>query len=516
MRQGWGQALGGLLVLPFLMSCASPEGPRLRALGPEITPDDDVKLVAEIEREIQSPTLKTQALRFSQFVEGLLGAQASGLLIQSCRGASSNPFCPSIRERNRWASFQHKRLEEPPPFIAKIITAFPLQIEKGRITNWKAARTAEKQSLLKSYAPLPVEILTTLSAQALEEKRCPNMPAVAAAATLEDFFPDPRHVLKSAQLYEWAARCLRGSPIDRENFLVRAALLRIWQKDYPRAIRILSGVRPTDAFSGRPLYWHYRLLAESGDHKRAQAIYHRLRNQYPFAFHSLVAASENGEDGAVALLAASRFTRQTRSGSQKLNSIIHQAEVLRSFNFDAAAAVLIDWALSIRVRKSGALKVYLADLGDFKTKVNVVPELLIESRRLLSRTTLELAYPRAFSSLFERYADHTDPYLLMAIAHKESKFDPLAQSPANARGLMQLSWAGRGFLILANYNAGEEPVQSWLRRYTMEDPLLFIDLIPYRETRDYVGYVLTNYYWYRRLYGSGPVAKVVAPDIARR
>jgi hypothetical protein len=48
--------------------------------------------------------------------------------------------------------------------------------------------------------------------------------------------------------------------------------------------------------------------------------------------------------------------------------------------------------------------------------------------------------------------------------------------------------------------------------------MLFIDLMPYRETRDYVGYVLSNYFWYRKLYakeGTEPLKSLVQSELAR-
>ena len=53
---------------------------------------------------------------------------------------------------------------------------------------------------------------------------------------------------------------------------------------------------------------------------------------------------------------------------------------------------------------------------------------------------------------------------------------------------------------LASYNAGPLRLKEWVSRYKTTDPILFIDLIPFRETRDYVASVLKNYFWYRELY----------------
>jgi soluble lytic murein transglycosylase len=55
-------------------------------------------------------------------------------------------------------------------------------------------------------------------------------------------------------------------------------------------------------------------------------------------------------------------------------------------------------------------------------------------------------------------------------------------------------------LALAAYNAGPMHVTDWLRRYPAQDMSLFVELIPFKETRDYVTSILRNVYWYKRLY----------------
>ena len=56
---------------------------------------------------------------------------------------------------------------------------------------------------------------------------------------------------------------------------------------------------------------------------------------------------------------------------------------------------------------------------------------------------------------------------------------------------------------LAAYNAGPERVDEWRKRYPVSDRLLFLDLIPFKETREYVASIARNYYWYTRLYPNG-------------
>ena len=137
-----------------------------------------------------------------------------------------------------------------------------------------------------------------------------------------------------------------------------------------------------------------------------------------------------------------------------------------------------------------------------------------------------------------------DPALAFAHALQESNFRARAVSPANARGLMQImpgtardhnrrlnlgasyadlndpevnlaygqqhlemlrdSGATGGLLpkIMAAYNAGLTPVDRWNYEINDQgDPLLWMESIPYWETRGYVAIVMRNYWMYERAAG---------------
>lgn len=130
-----------------------------------------------------------------------------------------------------------------------------------------------------------------------------------------------------------------------------------------------------------------------------------------------------------------------------------------------------------------------------------------------------------------------DPALIHAIMRQESRFDPEAESPSGARGLMQLMpqtaravarkkgaadalddpetnlALGQKYLetlladknvendllaLLVAYNAGPGNLARWKKNWSeVKDPLMFIELIPSSETRAYVERVLANYWIYR-------------------
>jgi len=140
-------------------------------------------------------------------------------------------------------------------------------------------------------------------------------------------------------------------------------------------------------------------------------------------------------------------------------------------------------------------------------------------------------------------AHGVDPLLVLAVIRQESHFEPEAVSSAGARGLMQLlpatarqvasadgaappgepaledvgtnidlgtrllarllrQYDGSMVKALAAYNGGEDAVAKWERRYAGRAPDEFVELISFRETRDYVKSVLRNYRVYRRLYAT--------------
>lgn len=150
-----------------------------------------------------------------------------------------------------------------------------------------------------------------------------------------------------------------------------------------------------------------------------------------------------------------------------------------------------------------------------------------------------------------------DPALAFAHTLQESRFQAGAVSPAGARGLMQImpaaardhagtlgysgttsdlnrpevnlafgqrhlamlrdSQATGGLLpkIMAAYNAGLTPISRWNGEIRDQgDPLLYMESIPYWETRGYVSIVMRNYWMYERQAGGiSPSRKALAQGI---
>ncbi len=172
-------------------------------------------------------------------------------------------------------------------------------------------------------------------------------------------------------------------------------------------------------------------------------------------------------------------------------------------------------------------------------------------------------YPLHYGPAISRHAEahRLDPHLVAAIIRTESRFNPRATSPRDARGLMQLmpdtaTWVasragieafdadmlydpevnialgtwyladlrrqfgGDLLLVLAAYNGGRRNVERWVEEGRLAPGAPLGDLlapgptgrvtpavearlaaIPFRETRDFVRRVLVDYARYRWIYG---------------
>lgn len=161
---------------------------------------------------------------------------------------------------------------------------------------------------------------------------------------------------------------------------------------------------------------------------------------------------------------------------------------------------------------------------------------------------IEIRFPLAYTDIIDKSAQKTglDSYLILALARQESAFNPIATSSAGAMGLMQLMPAtakgtarkyklpyrnkaqlhspeinvpiasqyylsllerydNNRILASAAYNAGPRRVDQWLNKSAGKLPFdIWIELIPYNETRSYVRNILMYSIIYSRKMGLKP------------
>ncbi|MGQ0801631.1 MAG: transglycosylase SLT domain-containing protein [Pseudomarimonas sp.] len=199
--------------------------------------------------------------------------------------------------------------------------------------------------------------------------------------------------------------------------------------------------------------------------------------------------------------------------------------------------------------------------------VSVALEARWNDRAVFSMATPEdqryysLRFPFAHRNDLRKHARKhgLDEAWVAALIRAESAWQPRARSSADARGLMQLlpstaaatarqqgvAWnggdtlydpranialgtaylaamlarhGGQPYLATAAYNAGPAPIGRWLAQRAAHDVDLWVETIPYRETREYVGRIMAFsviYDW--RLHGAAmPLAARMRGITAKR
>ena len=177
--------------------------------------------------------------------------------------------------------------------------------------------------------------------------------------------------------------------------------------------------------------------------------------------------------------------------SQPTEQAFRIGEVLNQYTHDRALAFRIADALVAQGKKE-----------------NIDPALLVG---VLLTEDADLN-PRAKSSVGARGLMQVMPVIGKAIAHglrypywnPDLLYEPdvnLELGIAHLRAMLSGRDPARA---LAAYNAGDGRVSRWLKKPGASDPEVFVERIPFVETRDYVRIVLRNRDIYRALYFTNP------------
>jgi soluble lytic murein transglycosylase len=289
---------------------------------------------------------------------------------------------------------------------------------------------------------------------------------------------------------------------------------------------------------GRGGYWLGRAYEAAGDTDRARQWYAKGA-EHPSSFYGQLAAEKIGRGVETELAGTGTldWRRSRIAGSDTVRAIelLHRAGregEVRSF-VTALADTLTD---PEDVRALGALAI---DLGR--------PDGAVVAGKRAARNGLvlmDIYYPKVDVVM---QGGAVEPAFALAIARQESEMNPLAVSPAGARGLMQLMpataqkvsrdlgmpyaldrltsdpsynvrlgqtylaemmarFGGAPILAAAAYNAGPGRVDEWLGRLGDPrrggvDPIDWIEHIPFTETRNYVHRVLEGKHVYRARLG---------------
>lgn len=445
---------------------------------------------------------------------------------------------PDIPQAERLARLAEKRGAQllPPGPQRKSLRYIPGPQDRRvpeRVTHDPAASSVREQIIaeIKKDAPGAAEAILSAHFDTLgSEARTEMEQRVAWSYYIEN---DDRSALRLAQRAqagqgEWTlhADWVAGLAAWRQKDCATAA------KAFDKvALRSVSGEMRAAGF-----YWASRADVACGQPQYAQGKLQKAAG-YDGTFYGLLAAEALGMKNSLAAVQPNRAQDVARLLKSSPNAA--SAAALSAIGQDELADEVLQHQARIGPDADHSVLVQLAQqLGLPRTQL------------FLAHNTPNSYYPQATDRFplvkwQPKEGWRVDPALAFAHTLQESRFQTRAVSPAGAHGLMQVrpgtaddiarakgyaistsqlydpatnlefgqsylemlsgQSATQGLLpkVAAAYNAGPTPVARWNSEIRDGgDPLLYIESIPYYETREYVAVVLRNYWMYQRLLGS--------------
>lgn len=306
--------------------------------------------------------------------------------------------------------------------------------------------------------------------------------------------------------------------------------------------RMTSGVSMPISL-GRSYYWLGRAL-EAQDRSAAAEKAYKKASEYNTTFYGQLALARTGAETLG--LAPRHLPSATDRAMFDRDDLVRAVRLLvATDNKGLTVPFLV--ALADRMDTPGTLSL----LGDLATEIGGARYTLIVGKRAAQRGAPAdaHAFPTHGIPSFSPVGPEVDTALVYSIARQESAFHVEARSPANALGLLQLlpgtarqtagnyglsyslarltsdpaynaalgsaylgenlaRYDGSLIMTFAAYNAGRGRVNDWIKafgdpRSGRIDPVDWIELIPFSETRSYVQRIMENLQVYRaRLYGT--------------
>lgn len=311
-----------------------------------------------------------------------------------------------------------------------------------------------------------------------------------------------------------------GNDESAKEWRVRAALSQQNWQDVLTAIDALSQSQKSE---DKWQYWQAKALAATGQQQQADSIFQAIaKNRSFYAFMAAELLKQDIVLNHQPVLASNKEIRQLQNNSE----------------FQAVSELLaID-------RRPEATRQWWHAISELDAHQMTVAAKLAEQWQWPSLAIFTVAkanywddmalrFPLIYNELIQDNADKQklDPSLIFALIRQESAFDEFAGSSAGAMGLMQLmpktakqiaaelneNWSNNYNLVIpgtnirygsfyfkkvlnelndhfvlatAAYNAGPYRVKQWLPKTKSLPADIWIETIPYKETRGYIASVI--------------------------
>jgi len=379
-------------------------------------------------------------------------------------------------------------------------------------------------------------------------QRFEGQPATVRANFLIADLAHDEGELQTARTYY--RRAIEAGPEQDEAGLsmMRLGGLAFQQGDHAEALEVFTtylGRFPNGRRAQQAAYWAGRAAAELGRAAESREHLRRARGYDPLTFYGFRAAELLGvRPDSIPLEPAPAEALELRG---ELAAGMARVDLLRDLDRSAAADFELERLRSHFAARDGGSYLIAEALNSRGMTYSgiMIGRQILEAEGAYNPRLLRIVYPFPYMNVVADEARELglDPFVVAGLIRQESMFSATAVSGVGARGLMQIMpetgrglargagirdwdvgiltrpevnihlgvryfaelldrYDGRVSAALAAYNAGPTRVARWSRLPEWEDEELFIERIPYDETRDYVKKVQQNARIYRFVYGA--------------
>lgn len=342
-----------------------------------------------------------------------------------------------------------------------------------------------------------------------------------------------------------------------------AATLRWQQAEQQRKAGNLAGARklaleiqkqnPNSPQAATAVFWAGKWASTA---EERQAAFQTLWQTYPDSYYAWRAAVLSGWNVGD-FTSIRSFQPQIRFPSTQLPLAAGSPALKELYQLGQSKTAWARWQWEFRNRQQPSLSEQLTDgllrLGvqeyldgiymlanlEMRAREENDPEKLVEQWQ--DHPGFEQAlFPLAYFTPIRKWSNqrNLNPFLVLSLMRQESRFQPKIRSVAGAVGLMQvlpetaewvsekaglkdyqidgiddninlgtwyLDYTHRNYndnsmLAIASYNAGPGNVDRWVKQTSVTDVDVFVEEIPFPETKNYVKSVSENYWNYLRIY----------------
>ncbi len=325
---------------------------------------------------------------------------------------------------------------------------------------------------------------------------------------------------------EWYA--LAGKTVLTDSQIAWQARAALRVADWKQVLASIQSLSPEVAREPNWRYWRARALRNLGAAEPADALLRGLAGQQNF--YGLIAAEELG----IAIAPDWNGWQASEADLDRVRGLAGIQRSLALYRLGLTNEALREWLWAIRGLDDRSLlaAAELARLANEPDRAINTADRTVQIHDLAQR--FPTPHRDALSAAARQW--DLDEAIVYGIVRQESRFMPEARSPVGATGLMQLMpatarWVARqiamrpyrpemlvrpdvnvqmgsyyfrrvldelGHPILATaaYNAGPGRARRWRDERPLEGSI-YVETIPFSETRDYVKKVFTNAWFYR-------------------